>query len=215
MNLPPWPHLFRPATDASAPPLLLLHGTGGTEHDLVGLADRLSPGSPLLAPRGRVSERGASRFFARLGEGVFDPAEVASRTEELADFIRAAAGHYALARDGLGLVALGFSNGANVAATLLQLRPDTPIRAAVLLRPMLVLENVPQPGSLQNRRVLLLNGAHDPIVPPDHPARLATLLAAGGAQVERRLHPDAGHGLVSADLVAAQAFIAGLGASNT
>ncbi|MBC8011132.1 MAG: alpha/beta hydrolase [Burkholderiales bacterium] len=207
--LPPdWPHFHRPATDPSAPALLLLHGTGGTEHDLVGLADRLSPGSAILAPRGRVSEHGASRYFARLAEGVFDPAEVAARTRELADFLVAALRHYKLDTPAARLTAVGFSNGANVAATLLQLRPDVPLAGAILLRPMVVLDQSAAPASLAGRRVLLLNGAHDPIVPLDHPSRLAGLLRAGGAELTTHLHAQAGHGLITDDLRLASDFLA-------
>ena len=206
MSLPASPHYHRPArAGVATPALLLLHGTGGTEHDLVGLADRIAPGSAILSPRGRVSEHGASRFFARLAEGVFDPAEVTSKVLELADFVAAAARHYKLDT----LVALGFSNGANAAACLLQLRPDLPLSGAVLLRPMVVLDRPVAPGSLAGRRLLLLNGAHDPIVPPDHPPRLAALLAAGGANVETRVHPSAGHGLAPDDLALAAAFLRG------
>jgi predicted esterase len=200
-----WPHFHRPAVRADAPALLLLHGTGGTERDLIGLADRIAPGSALLSPRGRVSEHGANRFFARLAEGVFDPAEVAARTHELSAFILAAAAHYHLP----ALTAVGFSNGANVAATLLQLAPETPLTAAILLRPMVVLDQTAAPGSLADRRVLLLNGDHDPIVPLDHPPRLAALLQAGGAHIETRLLP-ASHGLVPEDITAATAFISGV-----
>lgn len=205
-----WPHYFRPASDPAAPALLLLHGTGGNEHDLVGLADRVAPGAALLAPRGRVSERGANRYFARLAEGVFDPSEVMARTQELADFITTASAHYGLTAanpSARGLTALGFSNGANVAATLLQLRPDVPLGDAILLRAMVVQDQPAAPNSLAGRRVLLLNGARDPIVPGDHPARLATLLRAGGAECQVRVHPDAGHGLVPADLTALAAFL--------
>ena len=208
LNLHAWPHFHRPASDPTAPALVLLHGTGGGEHDLVGLADRLSPGSALLAPRGRVSERGASRYFARLAEGVFDPAEVAGRTRELADFLVAALRHYKLDTPGAGPFALGFSNGANVAAALFQLRPDVSLAGAILLRPMVVLDQPAPPGALAGRRVLLLNGAHDPIVPADHPARLAAHLRAGGAEVSAHLHPQAGHGLVGDDIRPAADFLA-------
>ncbi len=197
-----WPHLHRPATRAGSPALILLHGTGGAERDLLGLADRIAPGAALLAPRGRVSENGADRFFARLAEGVFDPAAVSARTRELAAFVSAAAAHYRLP----ALTAVGFSNGANVAATLLQLTPEAPLASAILLRPMVVLDQPAAPASLVGRRVLLLNGDHDPLVPLDHPPRLAAHLQTGGAQVETRLLPAA-HGLVPDDVASASAFL--------
>lgn len=207
MNIHDRPHLHRPATDPAAPPLVLLHGTGGDEHDLVGLAERVSPGSALLAPRGLVAEHGAARFFPRLAEGVFDPAAIEPRILELADFLVAALRHYKLDTHPRGIAALGFSNGANAAAALLQLRPDVPLAAAVLLRAMVVLPPAAPPGSLAGRRVLLLNGDRDPIVPADHPARLAALLSAGGADVARASHPDAGHGLAPADVRLATDFL--------
>lgn len=198
-------HLFEPGTDASAPPLLLLHGTGGDEHDLIRLGRTLSPGSALLSPRGDVSEGGARRFFARLAEGVFDPAEVTRRTHALADWLAAATQKYAL--DPARLTAVGFSNGANVAATLLQLRPAV-LGAAVLLRPMVVLDQPAKPGSLTGKRILLLNGSADPIVPIDQPERLAALLRAGGADVTAQVLP-ASHQLTATDITTTQAWLAG------
>ncbi len=197
-------HVFHAATDPAAPPLLLLHGTGGNEHDLVRLGRALSPGSALLSPRGNVSEGGALRFFARLAEGVFDPAEVAQRTRTLADWVSVAAKKYYL--DPAHLIAVGFSNGANIAATMFQLRPEI-LGAAVLLRPMVVLDQPAAPGSLAGKRVLLLNGKLDPIVPLDHPPRLAALLQAGGAHTTVEVLP-ASHGLTPGDLAAAQAWLA-------
>jgi predicted esterase len=198
-------HIFEPGSDPTAPPLLLLHGTGGDERDLLPLGRQLSPGSALLSPRGDVVEHGARRFFARLAEGVFDPAEVTRRTHALADFIGAATARHGVDRG--RLMAVGFSNGANIAATLLQLRPES-LAGAVLLRAMVVLDQPAVAGTLHGRRVLLANGTHDPIVPPDHPPRLAALLRAGGANVSLHLSP-ASHGLVTADLAAARAFLAG------
>ncbi len=197
-------HLFQPGTDPAAPPLLLLHGTGGNERDLLPLARTLSPGSAILSPRGDVSEHGAHRFFARLSEGVFDPAEVTARTHALADFIAAASAHYfiELAR----LTAIGFSNGANIAATLLLLRPAS-LSAAVLLRPMIVLDQPAAPNSLAGKRVLLLNGDADPMVPLDHPPRLAALLRAGGADATQQFLP-ASHQLTAADFSAAKSWLA-------
>ena len=196
-------HIFEPGNDAAASPLLLLHGTGGDEHDLLRLGRTLSPRSALLSPRGDVSEGGARRFFARLAEGVFDPAEVTRRTQALADFIAAAAKQYRF--DSARLTAVGFSNGANIAATLLLLRPES-LGAAVLLRPMVVLDQPAAPGSLAGKRILLLNGNVDPIVPLDHPPRLAALLRSGGADVTAQLLP-ASHGLTPPDIAAAQDWL--------
>ena len=195
-------HVFHAGTDPAAPPLLLLHGTGGNERDLLPLARVLSPGSAVLSPRGQVSEHGAARFFARLAEGLFDAAEVTARTHELADFIAAASGQYGF--DSGRLVAVGFSNGANIAATLLLLRPES-LGGGVLLRAMVVLDRAAIPGSLAGKRVLLASGASDPIIPPDHPPRLAALLRAGGAEVTQRMFP-AGHGLTQADIAATKAW---------
>jgi phospholipase/carboxylesterase len=196
-------HIFEPGTDPAAPPLLLLHGTGGSEHDLLRLGRTLSPGSALLSPRGDVSEGGAARFFARLAEGVFDPAEITRRTQALADFVMAAAAHYRI--DPQRLIAVGFSNGANIAATLLLLRPET-LGGAILLRSMVVLDQPAAPGTLAGRRVLLCNGTTDPLVPGDHPARLAALLRAGGAEVKTELLP-ASHALTPQDVAAAQSWL--------
>jgi predicted esterase len=186
-------HVFQAGTDPAAAPLLLLHGTGGDENDLLPLARKLAPGAAVLSPRGDVSEHGARRFFARLAEGVFDPAEVARRTHALADFVQAAATHYGF--DATRLTALGFSNG-----------PAT-LGAALLLRSMIVLDTPAAAGSLTGKRVLMLNGSADPIVPLDHPTRLAALLCAGGAEVTQTF-VHASHGLIAADLAAASAWLA-------
>ena len=202
-NDPEFIHVFEPGTDPAAPPLLLLHGTGGTEHDLLRLGRAISPGSALLSPRGQVNEGGALRFFARLAEGVFDPAEITVRTHQLADFISSAGARYGF--EPRRLVAVGFSNGANIAACLLLLRPES-LGGAILLRPMVVLEQTAPAGSIVGRRVLILSGSTDPLVPPDHPERLAALLKYGGAEVEvTRL--AASHGLTPQDLAAAQAWL--------
>lgn len=196
-------HLFEPATDPAKPPLLLLHGTGGNETDLLRLGRNVSPGSALLSVRGNVSEGGALRFFARLAEGVFDPAEVARRTNALADFILAAAKHHSL--DVRQLTAVGFSNGANIAATILLLRPEA-LGAGILFRPMVVLDQPAAPGSLAGRRVLLANGAMDPLVPADDPLRLAKLLRAGGAVADLE-SLQASHQLTPQDVAVAQSWL--------
>jgi phospholipase/carboxylesterase len=198
-------HVFEAGTDPAAPPLLLLHGTGGNEHDLLRLGRALSPGSAMLSPRGDVSEGGALRFFARVAEGVFDPQEVTRRTESLGDFVVSATAHYKL--DPLRLIAVGFSNGANIAATLLLLRPET-LGGGILFRPMVVLDQPAARGALAGKRVLLCNGSTDPLVAPDDPARLAALLRAGGADVTLKSIP-ASHALTSQDLAAAQAWLRG------
>lgn len=202
-------HIFEPARDPTAAPLLLLHGTGGDERDLLPVGRQLAPGAALLSPRGDVLERGAPRFFKRFAEGVFDLADVERRTHALADFI-AAARKYGF--DASRLTALGFSNGANIAASLLLLRPES-LAAAVLLRPMVVLD--PAPGtvpSLAGKRVLISSGSVDPIVPRDHPPRLAEMLRRAGADVTLRTHA-ASHGLVPGDFAAAKEFLSRSGGS--
>jgi phospholipase/carboxylesterase len=196
------PYRFEPGTDPSAPPLLLLHGTGGDENDLIPLAQKLAPGSALLSPRGNVLEHGQPRFFRRFAEGVFDLADVEKRTHELAEFLAAATRNHGIAPD--RLVAFGFSNGANIAASLLLLRPES-LAAAILLRPMVVLEPADRPD-LAGKAVLISSGNVDPIVPNDHPVRLARMLRQAGATVDLQIHA-ASHGLVPADFAAARAFL--------
>jgi phospholipase/carboxylesterase len=193
-------HRFEAASQAGRPPLLLLHGTGGDENDLVGLGRMVAPGAALLSPRGKVLEGGMPRFFRRLAEGVFDEADVVRRAIELADFIAEARDAYGLAAP----VAVGFSNGANIAAAVLLLRPEA-LAGAALLRPMVPLKN-PPPAALAGKRVLLLSGAVDPIVPPDDAARLAALLEGAGATVQARTLPG-GHGLSQADVALTRAWI--------
>ena len=196
-------HIFHPAADAATPVLLLLHGTGGNEHGLIKLGQALSPGAALLSPRGDVNEHGQLRFFRRFAEGVFDLDDVRQRTHQLGDFIATARTRYAL--EGRPIIAVGFSNGANIAATLLQLRPEA-LDGAILLRSMVVLEDPAGSGSLKGKRVLLLNGRSDPIVPLDEPPRLAALLRSGGAEVDLQWL-DASHGLSAEDVAAAKKWL--------
>ena len=194
-------HRFEPGPDPAAPPLLLLHGTGGDEADLLPLGRTLSPGSALLSPRGPVLENGMPRFFRRLAEGVFDEADVRRRAGDLAAFV-------AQARDAYGLaapVAVGFSNGANIAAATLLLHPEA-LAGAVLLRAMVPLAEAPQ-ADLAGRPVLLLSGAFDPIVPAENAERLAAGLERAGARVTHTVNP-AGHGLSQAALAAAGPWLA-------
>lgn len=199
-------HIFLPGTDSEAPPLLLLHGTGGNERDLLPLVDAVSSGSAVLSPRGDVNEHGQLRFFRRFAEGVFDLDDVRRRTLALADFVSDASRHYGI--DLTRLIALGFSNGANIAATLFQLHPEV-LAGGVLLRAMVVLDQPAKTGSLKGKRVLLSNGKADPIIPPDQPPHLAELLRVGGAEVELQQHAGS-HGLVSADITVARNWLTAL-----
>jgi phospholipase/carboxylesterase len=184
-------------------PLLLLHGTGGDENDLLPLGEVAAPGVALLSPRGQVTEGGANRFFRRFAEGVFDIEDLNARTQALADFVVEARRAY-----GLGApIALGFSNGANIAASLLLLRPEV-LAGAVLLRAMTPFEPEPAPA-LDGKPVLILSGAMDPIIPAENADRLAAILGGAGARVTHRTMP-AGHGLTQADLAETTAWLRNL-----
>ena len=180
--------------------LLLLHGTGGDENDLLGLGKMISPGSALLSPRGRVLEHGMPRFFRRLAEGVFDEDDVRRRALELGDFIADARKQYGIAAP----VAVGFSNGANIAAALLLLKPDV-LAGAILLRAMVPLSDPPK-AELGGKPILLLSGQADPIVPASNSAKLAALLSEAGARVDHKVLP-AGHQLSQADVTLARNWI--------
>jgi phospholipase/carboxylesterase len=196
-------HVFQAPASADAPTLLLLHGTGGNEHDLVPLAEMLAPGAGVLSPRGKVLENGMPRFFRRLAEGVFDIEDLRSRTGELARFIAAASAKYAV--DRARLVAVGFSNGANIAASLLLLEPGS-IGGAVLFRAMVPLEPDPLP-SLPDTAVLVSNGRSDPLVSAPETERLAALLRRAGADVTIRWQPG-GHQLTQTDINDARQWLA-------
>jgi predicted esterase len=195
-------HAWIPPT-AQGPTLLLLHGTGGDETDLVPLGRMLLPGAGLLSPRGNVLENGMPRFFRRLAEGVFDEADLRDRTAELAGFVGDAAAAYGF--DASNVVAVGFSNGANIAGSLLLLSPGT-LKGAVLFRAMVPLRPPASP-SLSGVRVLLSEGIRDPIVPRSEGEELARMLRAGGAEVELEWQ-EAAHGLVDEDIRAARDWLA-------
>ncbi len=199
-------HRFEPGTK-DAPVLLLLHGTGGDEHDRVPLGRALCPGAALRSPRGRVLEHGAPRFFRRLAMGVFDEPDLIARTRELAGFVGAAAAAYGL--DAARVIAVGLSNGANIAASMLLLEPAV-LRAAWLLRPMVPLAPA-APPDLAGREVLIAAGRRDPLVTPDNTERLAAMLRDAGAGVT--LHwSNAGHELAAEDLAAGRDWLARVGA---
>jgi phospholipase/carboxylesterase len=186
-------HRFEPGNRREAPPLLLLHGTGGDENDLLPLGQAVAPDAPLLSVRGKVLEHGMPRFFRRVSEGVFDEDDVRRRANELADFVEAARKRYGIAAP----IALGYSNGANIAAAVLLLRSQV-LAGAILLRAMVPLSQPPQ-ADLSGKPVLIVSGQHDPIIPASNAARLAALLTDAGANVQHRLLP-VGHQLSQADL---------------
>jgi phospholipase/carboxylesterase/glyoxalase family protein len=175
--------------------LLLLHGTGGDEHDLLALGRELAPGASLLSPRGNVLEGAMPRFFKRLAEGVFDLADLERRTRDLAAFVREAAESYDFDLD--RITAVGFSNGANIAASVL-LRDPGLLRRAVLFRAMVPFEPE-QPPRLKGASVYIGAGRLDPIIPQANVERLAAILRDGGAAVTLDWQP-AGHGLTKADV---------------
>ncbi|MCP2169029.1 alpha/beta hydrolase [Goodfellowiella coeruleoviolacea] len=195
------PHHFQPGAP-DAPVLLLLHGTGGSPTDLLGLASQLSPTSAVLAPAGPVSEHGAARWFRRLAEGVFDTDDVIARAHQLADFVLAATEHHGLA--GRRLVAVGFSNGANIAAAVTLLRPDA-LREAVLFSAMMPLPEPPD-TDLSATRVFLANGEHDPMAPLASTEQLVRALTERSAQVTAHRHPG-GHQITRAGLDAATSWL--------
>jgi phospholipase/carboxylesterase len=194
-------HRFEPGADPTLPPVLLLHGTGGDETDLVPLGREMAPGATLLSPRGNVLEGDRPRFFRRFREGLFDEDDVRRRAGELANFVSEARRAYGLDQP----LALGYSNGANIAAAVLFLHPKA-LAGAILLRVMTPLADLPSPD-LSGVPVLILSGLNDPIAPRSSAEKLATALAAAGARVERDDLP-AGHGLTEADLTRARAFYA-------
>ena len=196
-------HRFIPALET--PPhrvFLLLHGTGGNENDMIPLGRDLDPSAALLSLRGNVLENGMPRFFRRLAERVFDEEDVIRRAHELADFIGVAAAQYQF--DPQRLSAVGYSNGANIAAAVLLLRPGV-LMSAILFRAMVPLTPATQPN-LAAARVLICSGKHDQIVPVENVERLAAMLRAAGADVNLRFE-EAGHQLVFAEMTAAKNWL--------
>ena len=194
-------HIFVPAEERTSPTLLLLHGTGGDEKDLLPLGRELWPGAALLSVRGKVLENGMPRFFRRFAEGVFDVDELKARTNELAQFIDSAAEHYGLSKR--HVVAVGYSNGANIAASLILLHPHYPA-AGVLFRAQLPFT----PDLVQDFNelsVFIAAGIRDQIVPRDQTEQLAAILKSGGADISVFWHRG-GHELGDDDIAAAKAW---------
>ena len=188
--------------EGSGVTLLLLHGTGGNEDDLIPLGQQLLPGATILSPRGKVSEHGAPRFFRRLAEGVFDHEDLLFRTHELAEFVDQAADQYGF--DSQKLVAVGYSNGANIAASLMLLHPGL-LRAAVLLRAMVPFEPEVTPD-LSGMPVFLAAGRRDTMIAPDNTERLAAILRDAGADLDLRWK-NVGHPLTYEELEEARDWL--------
>lgn len=189
-------HLFRPGSDpAGARTIVLLHGTGADEHDLIPLADAILPGANVLSLRGDVDENGMPRFFRRFAEGVFDLEDVALRAEKLARFVPKAAAQYGF--DPSQAVAVGFSNGANIAAATLLLHPNT-FNQAVLMRAMVTIRPVKTPD-LSGKKVLLCSGRTDSIVPNEDVSELAEMFRTAGAEVTHAW-AESGHRLAQPEI---------------
>lgn len=206
----PFVHRWIPPEPGRGDTLLLLHGTGGDENDLIPLGKSLAPGAGMLSPRGRILENGMPRFFRRLSEGVFDEADLRTQAAALAGFLTGAAGVYGF--NPARVTAVGFSNGANIAAAMLMLHPGS-LAGALLYRAMVPLRPplAPQRGPVA---VLLSEGRSDPIVPESEAEELAALLSAAGAKVSLQWR-DAGHALIAEDVAAGRAWLAARGISRT
>ncbi|RLQ90432.1 alpha/beta hydrolase [Planomicrobium sp. Y74] len=194
-------HIFKAGKDLEKPVLLLLHGTGGTENDLLPLAAHIDPEASILSVRGNVSENGMPRFFKRLSEGVFDMEDLKLRTEELYQFIVDSAEQYGFDRS--NVVAVGYSNGANIAANLLFTYDDA-LKAAILHHPMVPNRETELPA-LDGTPVFIAAGTNDPICPAQESKDLEKLLADAGARVE--LHwENQGHQLTMPEVEAAKVW---------
>jgi phospholipase/carboxylesterase len=194
-------HRFVPGTEASRATLLLLHGSGGDEHDLVPLAEQIAPGRALLSPRGQVNQQGITRFFRRAPDGAWDLDDFEQRTGELADFLRKARGAYGLPKP----MVLGYSNGANIGWSLL-LREPGALAGAILLRGMAPFDPRPLPD-LSGIPVLLIAAHDDDLIPVERAGLLAALLGEAGADVTYEVLRS-GHGLTSEDLKLASEWLA-------
>ncbi len=196
-------HLYEPAKDSTQNvTLLLLHGTGGDENALSGLGRMLLPGAGQLSPRGNVLENGMPRFFRRFAEGVLDVDDLRKRSGELAEFIHQASELYSF--DEQQVIAAGFSNGANIAVSLLFLRP-TILRAAILLHPMVPFVPDPLPD-LRGKPIFIGAGRADPLIPSEQTEQLAEMFKQAGANVEL-FWQNGGHSVSLEEVKAAKEWL--------
>ena len=196
-----WPHVFHPGT-ANAPLCVTLHGTGADEHDPIGLGHALMPGSPILSPRGKVSENGMNRWFRRLSEGVFDIDDVIVRAGELAAFITDAKAHYDITGP---VVAIGFSNGANIASATALLHP-TVIQTVVGFSGMYPFGDRDPIGDVSGVSLFMANGSTDFMAPIDSVHRLESIASKHGASVTSFVRPG-GHGITQEDVTEASQWL--------
>ncbi len=194
-------YIHKVLTGAPGGPLLFtFHGTGGDENQFIGMARDMLPAATIVSPRGDVSEHGAARFFRRTGEGVYDMADLARATGKMTDFVRA---HVEAIRPS-AVLGIGYSNGANMLASMVFLAPDL-FDAAVLMHPLIPFE--PAQGSLAGRRVLVTAGRRDPICPPEMTTRLVDHLRLRGADATLEWH-EGGHDVRESEIAAMREFLA-------
>ncbi|QCR30894.1 alpha/beta hydrolase [Lysinibacillus sp. SGAir0095] len=192
-------HIFKKGTNPSKPVLLLLHGTGGDENGLLALADIVDPEASVLSVRGNILENGMPRFFRRLAEGIFDEEDLIFRTKELNQFLDDASKEYRFDRQ--NIVAIGYSNGANIAASLLFHYKDA-LKGAVLHHPMVPRRGIELPD-LKDAKVFISAGTNDPICPQQESLELKQILDSAGASVEVHWE-DRGHQLTMTEVQAAK-----------
>ena len=194
-------HARMRAPDAGAPLIFAFHGTGGDENQFFDLVRQITPGAGIVSPRGDVSEGGAARFFRRTGEGVYDMADLARRTDRMAGFVAA----QKAAHPGVPVYGFGYSNGANILASVVMAEPQLFDRVG-LLHPLVPWQ--PAPVDLTGRRVLVSAGRRDPICPWPQSDRLLRWFADQSAEVTSAVH-DGGHEIRQAELVALAGLLTG------
>jgi phospholipase/carboxylesterase len=197
-----WPHLYLEGS-VEGPVAVTLHGTGGSEHDSVHLAEVLLPGQPVISPRGKVSEHGMNRWFARAAEGVFDVDDVIFRAGELAAFVPNALDHYGLT--GRPVVALGFSNGANIGQALALLHPSV-VNTVVAFSGMYPFGDRDPVGDVTGVKIFSAGGESDQMAPAASANRLVEVARSHGAEITRVVRPG-GHGITQTEVEQASAWL--------